>query len=102
MPTIVEQQFFDGAEALIDRLGLDELLTEVRGIIAGFELLVEEKEDSNGAGALRKVIDGRFHAAGGWVKKTSGGVDWVKDRRSTGVLDTSASESSFRFRAGAI
>ena len=44
MPKIVEEQSFDGAEALIDRLGLDELLAEVRGIITGFALLVEEKK----------------------------------------------------------
>lgn len=70
MPKIVEEQSFDGAEALIDRLGLDDLLAEVRGIITGFALLVEEKKDSNGAAALRKMIDERFRAAGGWVKKT--------------------------------
>jgi hypothetical protein len=84
MPKIVEEQAFDGAEALIDRLGLDELLAEVRGIITGFELLVEEKKDANGAGALRKVIDARFLAAGGWIKKTSGGVDWVKRQAING------------------
>ena len=84
MPKIVEEQSFDGAEALIDRLGLDELLAEVRGIVTGFALLVEEKKDSNGAGALRKMIDERFRAAGGWVKKTSGGVDWVKRQAING------------------
>jgi hypothetical protein len=84
MPKIVEEQSFDGAEALIDRLGLDELLAEVRGIITGFSLLVEEKKDSNGAGALRKTIDERFRAAGGWVRKTSGGVDWVKRQAING------------------
>ncbi|MGD1071194.1 MAG: hypothetical protein ABSB15_13720 [Bryobacteraceae bacterium] len=65
MPKIAEEQTFDGAEALIDRLGLDELLAEVRSIISGFVLLVEEKKDSNGAGALRKRIDERFHAGRG-------------------------------------
>jgi hypothetical protein len=84
MPKIVEEQSFDGAEARIDRLGLDELLAEVRGIITGFSLLIEEKKDSNGAGALRKIIDARFHDAGGWAKKTSGGVDWVKSQAING------------------
>src|SRR6202044_687521 len=78
MPKIVEEQSFDGAEALIDRLGLDELLAEVRAVITSFELLIEERKDANGTAGLRAIIDNRFRAAGGWTQKKTGGVDWIK------------------------
>jgi hypothetical protein len=78
MPQIVHEQPFDGAEALIQRLGLNELLDEVRKIVSGFTLLVEERKDANGSGKLREIIDARFKEAGGWTQKRSGGVDWIK------------------------
>src|SRR5438046_1688892 len=78
MPQIVAEQSFDGADALIQRLGLDELLAEVRKIITDFPLLVEEGRDRNGSKVLRAFIDDRFKNAGGWTQKKSGGVDWIK------------------------
>jgi hypothetical protein len=80
MPKIASEQSFDGADALIQRLGLDELLDEVRQIITGFELLVEERKDANGSKVLRALIDKQFTAAGGWDQKKSGGVDWIKQQ----------------------
>ena len=84
MPKIVSEQSFDGADALIDRLGLDELLAEVRSLITSFELLIEERKDANGTAGLRALIDERFRAAGGWIQKKSGGVDWVKQQAING------------------
>ena len=84
MPKIVSEQAFDGAEALIQRLGLDELLDEVRRIITGFELLVDERKDGNGSKVLRALIDRQFSAAGGWNQKKSGGVDWIKQQAING------------------
>ena len=78
MPKITSEQSFDGAEALIDRLGLDELLAEVREIVTAFELLIEERKDANGTAGLRAIIDNRFRAAGGWSQRKSGGVGWIK------------------------
>lgn len=78
MPKIVDEQAFDGAENLIERLGLDELIADVRTIVTGFQLLIEEKRDANSAGAIRAMIDDRFKNADGWVQKKSGGVDWIK------------------------
>jgi len=80
MPKIVSEQSFDGAEALIQRLGLDELLNEVRHIVTGFELLVEERKDANGSRVLRALIDRQFTEAGGWSQRKSGGVDWIKQQ----------------------
>lgn len=84
MPHIVHDQPFDGAEALIQRLGLDELLDEVRRIVSGFELRVEERKDANGSGKLREIIDTRFKEAGGWTQRRSGGVDWIKKQAVNG------------------
>jgi hypothetical protein len=80
MPKIVDEQSFDGAEHLIQRLGLDELLNEVRSIVTAFELLVEETKDKSGSATLRAVLDGRFKKAGGWVQAKTGGVDCIKSQ----------------------
>lgn len=84
MPTIVDEQAFDGAENLIERLGLDELLKEVRTVLTEFQLLIEEKKDSNSAGVIRAMIDARFKEAEGWKQKKTGGVDWIKRQAING------------------
>jgi hypothetical protein len=84
MPKIVSEQSFDGAEAIIDRLGLDELLAEVRAIVTDFALLIEERKDANGTAGLRGMIDQRFRAAGGWVQNKAGGVGWIKRQAING------------------
>ena len=80
MPKIVEERYFDGAEQIVQRLGFDELLSEIRTILTDFQLLILEAKDANGAGTLRKLIDARFKAADGWVQKKTGGVDWMKQQ----------------------
>lgn len=84
MPRIVHEQSFDGADALIERLGLGELLEEIRAILQSFPLLVKEHRDANSAKAVREMIDARFKAAGGWAQKRSGGVDWIKRQAING------------------
>ncbi len=37
-----------------------------------------EARDANGGAAVRKLIDKRFEAVGGWTKKQTGDVDWSK------------------------
>ena len=78
MPRIVEDIHYDGARERVERLGLTPLLNEIRAIITGFELLVQEKADTNGGAAVRKLLDARFEESGGWTKKTSGDIDWTK------------------------
>lgn len=80
MPKIVSEQSFDCAEALIQRLGLDDLLNEVRKIVTGFSLLVEERRDANRSTALRTLIGHQFRAAGGWTYEKTGGMDWIKQQ----------------------
>lgn len=78
MPKIVEEATYNGAVQKVERLGVSELLDEVRSVLTGFQLLVQETQDSNGGAAVRRLIDQRFDDAGGWTKKTSGDVDWTK------------------------
>jgi hypothetical protein len=78
MPTISDQASFDGAMERIARLGLDPLWQELQGVLTGFDLRVEERRDANGAAEIRMIFDERFRLAGGWTKKQTGGVDWIK------------------------
>lgn len=78
MPTIVEELPYDGANERIDRLGLRALLDEVRTVVTGFRLLVEERRDANGGAHVRKLLDSRFERMDGWSKKVTGDVDWTK------------------------
>jgi hypothetical protein len=78
MPKITQEKSFDGAEERARRLGLAPLLAELMEILMNFELLVEEKRDSNGGAAIRHIVDERFRSSQGWTNKSSGGVDWTK------------------------
>ena len=78
MPRIAERKFYDGAEERIARLGLTNLSKELDRILTGFELRVKEEKDSNGGAVIRALLDERFQEVGGWTKKQTGDVDWVK------------------------
>jgi hypothetical protein len=78
MPKIVEEAAYNGVVRKIERLGLGALVDELRAVLIGFELLVQETQDSNGGAAVRRFIDERFDSVGGWTKKQTGDVDWTK------------------------
>lgn len=78
MPRIVERWAFDGADEKITRLGMQPLLSELKGILEGFTLRVKDQKNVNGAATLRKMIDFSFSKADHWAKTTSGDVDWLK------------------------
>jgi hypothetical protein len=84
MPTL-EEIPYDGFYEKTKRLGLEEVLEEVRRILSGFSLTVSEQKDSNGGAALREIIDRRFVAAAGWRKKQTGDVDWTKCHKVNGT-----------------
>lgn len=84
MPRL-EEIAYDGFYEKTKRLGLSPILDEARQILAGFDLRVLEKKDSNGGAALRELIDERFLAASGWKKKQTGDVDWTKCHRANGT-----------------
>jgi hypothetical protein len=78
MPKITDRFSFDGAMERVVRLGLGSLWTELEAILTGFELLVEERRDANGAAEVRSILDERFRKAQGWTMRSAGGVDWTK------------------------
>jgi hypothetical protein len=85
MPKISETRDFNGFVAKVDRLGLAGLVAEVVSTL-DFPLLVEEKKHANGTQGLRKLIDSRFGAIGGWTKISSGGMDWKKDNNHSATI----------------
>ena len=85
MPTIVEEVSYDGATERIARLGLSPLLAEIRSLITGYVLHVEERRDANGGAFVRKLVDARFAGVGGWTKKVTGDVDWTKSQVVNGT-----------------
>jgi len=52
VPRIVEEQPHNGVLDRVQRLGLAPLLDELRQILQGFELLVEERREANGGAAV--------------------------------------------------
>lgn len=85
MPKIAEQQFYGGAQALIERLGLAPLLEELHSILTSFRLLVKEKIDSNGRAAVQKRFDAEFEKREGWTIKKTGDVDWIRCKTINGT-----------------
>lgn len=76
MPKIVEEYPYNGAKERIRRLGLTPTLDELRAILTGFSLRVEEKRDANGGAAVRRLIDERFPKA--WKNVSAGDIDWTR------------------------
>src|SRR5712692_9606754 len=74
----IEEHPYGGAEERIARLGLTKLVDEVRNIVRGLKVRVEETKHANSGRALRRLIDARFEGRRGWSRRTSGGADWKK------------------------
>lgn len=99
MTQIVEEHPYNGVTHRIERLGLAPLLDELRTILQGFPLLVEERRDANGGAAVRKLIDERFEQARGWQKKQTGDVDWTKCHTINGTRVCLGVEIQFSARS---
>ena len=78
MPQIVEEIYYVGAKERIERLGLTSLVGEIRSVVTGFPLFVEEQVDANGRAVVRKLIDEQFDKLGGWTRNVGGDIDWMK------------------------
>ena len=96
MPTISKEVPYNGAVERIRRLGLGELIYEVRQIITGFELRVKEEKDANGGAAVRKLIDASFSRAQNWTKQQVGGSIGQSALKSTALVYASASKYNSR------
>lgn len=73
----MEEIPYNGAYERAQRLGLADLLDELRKLLMSFTLLVKEQTDSNGAKVVRELIDSQFRSVGGWVKGQDR-IDWTK------------------------
>ena len=102
MTRIVEEQPYNGVVQRIERLGLTGLFEELRSILQGFQLLIEERRDANGGAAVRKLIDERFDGAQGWAKKQTGDVDWTKCHTVNGTRVCLGVEIQFSARSDLI
>lgn len=76
MAKIVEEYAYNGVKERIARLGLTPVLEELRAILTGFSLRVEEKRDANGGAAVRRLIDARFSRV--WKNVAAGDIDWTR------------------------
>jgi hypothetical protein len=80
LPLISETKVYNGALARIERLGLKPVWLELQQALTGFTLLLAEQKDSNSGATVRRMIDAQLGSIEGWVKTTSGDVDWIKSR----------------------
>ena len=78
MPVVSESRDYNGFVKKATRLGLLPLAKEAEATLSTFKLLVKEEKHANGTKGLRQFIDDAFEKIGGWVKVTSGDVDWTK------------------------
>lgn len=99
MPRITEEQPYNGVQERIARLGLNDLLDEIRTILTGFELRVKEEKDANGGAAVRRMIDARFAQHSDWVIKKAGDVDWTKCQSINGAQVCLGVEVQFSARS---
>jgi hypothetical protein len=99
VPKIVDRCEFDGANARIQRLGLQPLWTELEKILTEFPLLVEERRDANSGASVRAALDARFAEFSSWKKIASGGIDWVKCHSVNGTSVCIGVEIQFSARS---
>ncbi len=78
VPVISEKRDYNGFATKDARLGLDGLAGQAASTLLGFQLLIEERKHANGTRGIRQAIDDGFAQIGGWIKLTSGGIDWTK------------------------
>lgn len=86
MPIIDNFIEFNGFSARVARLGLNTLVDEIKDIIEGYQLNIEETKKANGTIFIRKSIDRGFEVRGGWKKSQSGNIDWVKSMNTGAAL----------------
>ena len=84
MPILTEVAY-DGFGEKVERLGLSPLMQELKSIVSEFRLLVEERKNSNSGAELRRMLDERFDAVGGWTNTKTGGIDWRKCHHANGT-----------------
>ncbi|MGA7076571.1 MAG: BglII/BstYI family type II restriction endonuclease [Halobacteriota archaeon] len=78
---ITDVRYYDGAEDKVCRLGLAALFVELQKIVLSAKVELLEEKEANSSATVRKMLDSEFERLGGWIKKTSGDVDWKKTKQ---------------------
>lgn len=78
MAKLSEPHDFNGFRQKTSRLKLEGLVAEVEHAIGSVPVFIEEARHANGTKGIRRSIDAEFGAIAGWLKVTTGGVDWTK------------------------
>lgn len=76
---IIETKFYDGAHDKVFRLGLSNVFLELLESLIEVKIYLKEEKNANGAAVIRKSIDASLEKRKGWIKTTSGDVDWKKE-----------------------
>jgi hypothetical protein len=85
VPVITAVVCYNAVMEKVDRLGLWTVLDEIGRILTNFDLRVLERRNSNGGAVVRKLLDGRFRAAG-WIseERGTGDIDWIRRVQANG------------------
>lgn len=78
MPTIASLKTFNGTETKLNRLGLRPLWEELKEILTGFHLNIQERLHANSAVHTRHVLEHRFEMVTGWSRRRTGELYWSK------------------------
>ena len=81
---IVEEKYYNGSKEKIERLGIT-LYQDVKNLLLGIPLELNEERDTNSGAAVREKIDEALEAAGGWTKAQTGDIDWRKCTKDNGA-----------------
>ena len=76
---IVQIKYYDGAHDKVFRLGLSNIFLELLESLIEVKINLKEEKNANGAATIRKSIDASLEKRKGWVKTTTGDVDWKKE-----------------------
>lgn len=79
-------KFYGGARDKVCRLGLADLYLELQQILLDTRIELLEESEANGAAHIREALDKSFEKGKDWIKKVSGGIDWIKRLRYNQTL----------------
>ncbi len=79
-------KFYGGARDKVCRLGLADLYLELQQILLDTRIELLEESEANGAAYIREALDKSFEKGKDWIKKVSGGIDWIKRLRYNQTL----------------
>jgi hypothetical protein len=99
MPHIVDWKSYGGFERRVNQLGPAPALDELRELITGFRLSLDERKHGNAAVTIRETLDGRFKSSN-WTIIKSGEINWTRRFKRDGFEVYLGVELQFSPRGG--